>query len=178
MKKAAALLLAVACLSLYLTGYEKSAYGDELDGRETYVSKDADSAETALPEASKLVDEDLWGVSLTAKNITQKGLTLVFTQSGGKPAGQLQTGSPFWMERFTDGQWEKVETVIPESEIAWTMEAYWIPVNGCLEQETTWSYLYGELPEGSYRIGKEVMDFRATGDYDISLYYVSFEIPS
>lgn len=178
MKKAAALLLAVACLSLFLTGYEKSAYGDELDGRETYVSKDADSAETALPDASRPVEEDPWGVSLTAKNITQKGLTLVFTQSGDKPTGQLQTGTPFWVERFADGQWKKVDSLIPENEIAWTMEAYWIPVNGCLEQETTWIYLYGELPAGSYRIGKEVMDFRAVGDYDISLYYVSFEIPS
>ena len=39
-----------------------------------------------------------------------------------------------------------------------------------------WERLYGELPSGSYRIGKEVMDFRATGDYDTNDYYAYFEI--
>ena len=39
-----------------------------------------------------------------------------------------------------------------------------------------WSYLYGDLPGGRYRIGKRISDFRGTGDYDTRIYYVEFEI--
>ena len=43
--------------------------------------------------------------------------------------------------------------------------------------ETRWSALYGELAPGSYRLGKQVMDFRGTGDYDTRDYYAYFDIP-
>ena len=36
--------------------------------------------------------------------------------------------------------------------------------------------LYGELSPGSYRLGKSVMDFRGTGDYDQRDYYAAFVI--
>ena len=36
--------------------------------------------------------------------------------------------------------------------------------------------LYGELPSGSYRLGKSVMDFRDTGDYDQKGYYACFAV--
>ena len=42
--------------------------------------------------------------------------------------------------------------------------------------EIDWNWLYGELPAGKYRIGKEIMDFRGTGDYDTSIYFAEFEI--
>lgn len=31
-------------------------------------------------------------------------------------------------------------------------------------------------PAGKYRIGKEIMDFRSTGDYDTNTYYANFEV--
>lgn len=34
----------------------------------------------------------------------------------------------------------------------------------------------GELSAGRYRIGKEFMDFRKTGDYDKEICYAEFEI--
>ena len=48
--------------------------------------------------------------------------------------------------------------------------------NDSREFELNWEWLYGKLPAGTYRIGKEIMDFRETGDYDTEWYYTEFEI--
>lgn len=63
-----------------------------------------------------------------------------------------------------------------EHELAWTMEAWAIPSNTETEWEVNWSRLYGELPAGTYRISKSVMDFRDTGDYDTKTYYAGFDL--
>nr|WP_295682822.1 immunoglobulin-like domain-containing protein [uncultured Lachnoclostridium sp.] len=119
---------------------------------------------------------DAWGVQLTASNITPTGLTLECNQSGGQPSGELSTGSRFWLEVKTEDQWTPVETLKLEYVVAWTLEGWIITKNGSTEWKVNWERLYGELPSGSYRIGKEVMDFRATGDYDTNDYYAYFEI--
>jgi len=120
--------------------------------------------------------QDEWGVKLTVKNITPSGLTLVCTQRDGEPTGELQTGTPYALERKENGEWVAVETIPVDGEIAWTMEAWAIPANEETEWEVDWSRLYGELPAGSYRISKSVMDFRGTGDYDQKQYYACFDI--
>ena len=120
--------------------------------------------------------EDPWGVKLTAKNITPSGLTIVCTQQDGEPTGELQTGSYYGLEMLQDGEWVAVELLPMEYELAWTSEAWMIPNNAETEWEVNWSRLYGELPAGSYRISKSVMDFRGTGDYDTKTYYAGFDL--
>lgn len=39
-----------------------------------------------------------------------------------------------------------------------------------------WEWLYGELQDRNYRIGKEITDFRDTGDYDTKTHYSNFEV--
>ena len=56
------------------------------------------------------------------------------------------------------------------------MEAYLIPMNDVTEWKVEWGWLYGELPVGKYRIGKEIMDYRDTGDYDTEVIFAEFEI--
>ena len=51
-----------------------------------------------------------------------------------------------------------------------------IPMNEVCEWEVNWEWLYGQIPAGKYRIGKEIMDFRGTGDFDKTVYYVEFNI--
>lgn len=46
--------------------------------------------------------------------------------------------------------------------------------DGTIEVETNWEETYGELPAGIYRIGKEVTDFRGTGDYDKEMLCAEF----
>ena len=119
---------------------------------------------------------DDWGLILTAEGASPTGLTLRFTQSGGAPSGQLQTGSPYWLERQDGENWQAVPALISEDELAWDMMAYLIAADGVTELELDWTWLYGPLPGGRYRVGKEVMDFRDTGDYDTSIYYAAFEL--
>lgn len=129
--------------------------------------------ETGGVEASS---EDRWGIQFSASDITASGLTLICSQSGGQPTGDLQTGSPYWVEVWIDNQWVPVEMLPSEYERAWTAEAYIIPMNDSTEWVVNWVWLYGELSAGNYRIGKEVMDFRGSGDYDTNTYYANFEI--
>lgn len=123
--------------------------------------------------ASELSDIDL-GVTLTAKDVTAKGLTLVCTQSGGAPTGELMTGAPFWLESWVNGTWEPTPRDMVE--VAFTSEAWMIPMNGTVEWDVNLEWLYPNLGAGRYRIGKEIMDFRGTGDYDTYKLYAEFEL--
>lgn len=117
-----------------------------------------------------------WGVSLSATNVTPTGLTVVFTQSGGSDAAELTTGSYYVIQKRSGQSWEDVETLIPKSELAWTAEAIIIFKNESRPLETNWEWLYGALPAGEYRIGKEVNKSYGTGDYQIRMIYAPFTI--
>lgn len=56
------------------------------------------------------------------------------------------------------------------------MEAWSIPRNKRVEWSVSWETLYGSLPTGHYRIGKEITDFRAGGDYDKYNCYAEFTV--
>lgn len=127
-------------------------------------------------ETESTVSESKWGVTLTAKDVTPTGLTIVCTQSGGNPSGELNTGSYYILQKYEDGEWKEVEWLPQEYDVGWTSEAWIIPMNDTVEWEVNWEWLYGELPAGKYRIGKEIMDFRGTGDYDQEFHYAEFEL--
>ena len=118
-----------------------------------------------------------WGLTLTVSGVTPTGLTLTFTQSGGQPTGELEYGSRYWLERKDGEGWTRRSDILePSVNLAWTDEAYMIPMNDQTSWEVDWSWLYGRLSPGRYRIGKEVTDFRKTGDYDTQNYYAEFEV--
>lgn len=120
--------------------------------------------------------QDAWGMKLTAKDITPSGLTIVCTQQDGEPTGELQTGSYYGLEVLREGEWTAVDLLPLEGELAWTSEAWMIPQNTETEWAVDWTRLYGELPDGTYRISKSIMDFRGTGDYDTQTYCAVFDI--
>lgn len=117
-----------------------------------------------------------WGIVLSIENVTPTGLTLVCTQEGGNPTGELQTGSWYILEVEMDGVWKEVQREPQEYEVGWTSEAWMISENSVTKWNVDWEWLYGELPVGKYRIGKSIDDFRGTGDYDTKVYYAEFEI--
>ena len=138
-------------------------------------SADTPDTETAVPSVDAEI-ADPWGLSLSVQDVSPSGLTLVFTQSGGSPTGELQTGSPYCLDAETDDGWEPVSLLSDEETLAWDMVAYRIAPNDTTTLETDWSFLYGSLSPGVYRIGKEVMDYRGPGDYDTQDYYAVFAI--
>jgi hypothetical protein len=124
----------------------------------------------------KFEKRDPFGLELTSTEVTPAGLTIVFIQSGGNPKGDLQTGSYYWLEKLNDDEWVPVEILPSAHNVGWTAEAYIINKEDATEWEVNWEWLYGKLPEGKYRIGKEVMDFQGTGVYDTLNYYADFKI--
>ena len=121
-----------------------------------------------------IIFEETWGITLTAENITPTGATIKCSQSGGEPTGELQTGSWYILETWTQEEgWQEAPYF---AEVAWTEEAWIISKDSVTEWKVNWEHLYGELPEGKYRIGKEIMDFRNTGDYDEAIYFAEFKI--
>ena len=123
-----------------------------------------------------MIFEETWGVTLTAENITSTGITIKCTQSGGEPAGELQTGSWYILEVWTkEYGWKQMPYII-DGEIGWTAEAWMIPKNDTCEWEVNWEWLYGAVPSGKYRIGKSIMDFKGSGDFEEAIYFAEFEI--
>lgn len=120
--------------------------------------------------------EETWGINLTAENITSTSATIKCVQSGGEPTGELHTGSWFIIENWTEENGWKEMPYVVEGDIAWTEEAWMITTDDVCEWDINWEYLYGAIPEGKYRIGKEIMDFRGPGDFDKAIYYAEFII--
>ena len=116
------------------------------------------------------------GVTIAVENLTPTGATLRIEHSGGEVTGDLMTGSAFTLEKLDDNVWLPVEPIVPADQIAFTAEAYGPALDGTWEMETNWEYLYGELPAGTYRLGKNIMDFRGTGDYDEQVYFAEFTL--
>ena len=135
----------------------------------------AEACNAQMPAGNSDAQSD-WGVSLSATDVTPTGLTAVFTQSGGSDAAELTTGSYYVIQKRSGQEWEDLETLVPQNELAWSAEAYVIRRNGSVTLETNWEWLYGELPAGEYRIGKEVVKSYDTGDYQIRMVYAPFTI--
>ena len=115
-----------------------------------------------------------WGLTLSAEDVTPSGLTLICSQSGGVPSGELMTGEDYYLIVYKKEHWRMVPTVIDN--YAWNSLAHWITKDAATEFEIDWEWLYGELEPGTYRLVKEFMDFRKTADYDEAIYWVEFVI--
>jgi hypothetical protein len=120
-----------------------------------------------------------WGLTLSVENVTSTGLTLVVTQSGGNPTGDILTGEPYRLITLVDETWQVVEELpLPEGVDgrAFNSIGYWIQKGETREFEINWEWIFGELPSGTYRLIKEFSDFRETANYDPFEYWVEFVI--
>lgn len=134
------------------------------------VEKAAEEDQDANVEAYR----DL-GIELSILDFNASGVELACKQSGGEPKGNLQTDSYFILEKLSEtGDWVELPYVIENP--AWTAEAYIISMNETTSWKINWSWLYGDIGEGKYRIGKDIMDFETTEEYITQMYYAEFEI--
>lgn len=159
----------------WLTSKGKRKYFLQADGTLATGKVTVQGVEYEFDEKGEIVPDE-WGLTLTAKDVTPTSCTIVFTQSGGNPTGELGTGSPFEIEMYKNEKWTEVEQIINEYDIAWTDEGWIIYENDSVEFDEWWKSIYGELPAGKYRIRKDVHDWRRPGDYDEKTYYAYFEI--
>lgn len=115
-----------------------------------------------------------WGLTLSVKDVMNTGLTLVCTQQGGNPDGEIDCGEDYQLLVLDGETWRDVPTVIES--YGFNCLAHWIPKGQDTEFPISWEWLYGKLPAGTYRLVKGFMNFRGTGDYDTAGYWVEFEI--
>jgi hypothetical protein len=105
--------------------------------------------------------------------ITPTGLTVRFTSAN---ENETDHGSYFRVEKYDNSEWNEVKQLELQGDLTWTDEAYPIPTDGFRDCVIDWSWLYGELTTGQYRIIKDIIDFRGTGDYDEYYLAAEFEI--
>ena len=117
-----------------------------------------------------------WGITLEAEKVTSKGLILVCHQSGGENISDLMTGSYYSIQKLEGKEWIDVEYVPQEYDVAWTSEAWLVNKDSTTKWEINWEWLYGELPEGEYRIGKIISNFRNTGESEAETIYAEFVV--
>lgn len=158
-----------------MLGQQCSAEAKEYFMNRNTVTSGSDTPEILSGNPSGAPD---WGISFSIKNLTPVSATLVFSQEGGAPTGELFTGSPYRIDRYTDGEWAEAEKMTFEHELVWTSEAWGIVPDFSSEYDCDWSFLYGELPDGYYRICKSIMDLREPGDFDEAEFAACFAIGS
>ena len=126
---------------------------------EKEISEETPSLSTKTVVEFELTDKGFpdWGLSLSAKNVTTSGLTLVCTQSGGDLSGELETGSDYKLIVLQNGTWNDVPVLLEE--YGWNTIAYLIEKENSTEFELNWEWLYGKLSAGTYRLVKSFMDF-------------------
>ncbi|MDE6065140.1 MAG: hypothetical protein K2G20_11250, partial [Lachnospiraceae bacterium] len=93
---------------------------------------DSTAENTQVTEA----EQTKWGITLSVENVTPGGLTLVCTQSGGIQTGQLQAGSFYKLLVLRNETWQEVPYLI--ADVAWTTEAYRIPLDDRIAWEIKW----------------------------------------
>lgn len=153
------------------------SYGEQVMDILGTLSYDTSEKEGGAYIHSPESEADKIGLLFDLKKITPTGATLVFHQYDEKaPTGELEYGDAFVLEVFKDDQWEEVPAAL--NNYAFNAIAYTIPSRNSSEQELDWEWLYGALEPGNYRIKKEIMDFRASGDFDKYTVYAQFILNS
>ena len=89
-----------------------------------------------------------WGITMSAKDVTPAGMTLLIDQKGGNATGEVTYGEQYRLEIKSDefGTWEKLGYITDE--INWTDIGYILEPGAHNENQINWTYIYGYLPAG------------------------------
>ena len=103
------------------------------------------------------------GITMTVdeETITPEGASFLLLQTTEM---DIKYGDNYKLQKYDGSTWVDVPTIIEN--YAFHSIAYSLPENEPKVLELDWAWLYGSLPAGEYRLVKEFMDFRGTGDFD------------
>lgn len=130
-----------------------------------------------------LLDEFVNMAGETYELNTLDGVTMQmekYTSSGGEVEIRNETdkeitfGDWYEIQSEANGKWETMPYKVKK--VAFHQVAYNAPKDETVIHEVKWDVLYGELPKGRYRIIKDMLDFRGTGDYTEYYLAAEFEI--
>ncbi len=170
MKKYLYLLFCMVITLTFLSGcggYDNSNTTGGTENINTYQSSETIDWE---PTTYKIVN-NFDGVAMAVKKgtVSSSGLTVAFENNSEK---QCIYGEYFLLEKKINDKWYQVPVVI-DGNYGFDGIGYELASGKEGEWEVNWNWLYGSLDTGKYRIVKEILDFRNTGDYD--KYYLAAE---
>lgn len=111
------------------------------------------------------------GVTMIIKEgtVSSKGLTVILENNSDK---QGLFGEDFSLEKKINGKWYQVP-ISTDGNYGFNSIGYDLASSDAREWKAHWDSLYGSLEAGEYRIVKEILDFRTSGDFD--KYYLTAE---
>jgi len=114
------------------------------------------------------------GVSMTALAVSAdtNQIKVVFSNTSEK---NCIYGSNFSIEQETNGTWYQVPYSVDDP-VSWNTIGYALEPYASNQVDVDWSWPYGKLPTGHYRLIKSILDFRGTGDYDTYFLAAEFTI--
>jgi len=110
----------------------------------------------------------LGGVTMRMEKYTSTGGDIEIRNETDK---EITFGDWYDLQTEVNGKWISLPYIIDNA--AFHQVAYNAPKDETVIHEVKWDILYGELPKGKYRIIKDMLDFRGTGDY--TKYYLATE---
>ncbi|MCL2475936.1 immunoglobulin-like domain-containing protein [Candidatus Bathycorpusculum sp.] len=100
-------------------------------------------------------------LEVKADSISNTKLTLIIKNIA---PDEYMFGSEYTIEKQVNGEWYQLPCVTEN--IGWTSIGYILEGNSTREIEIDWTWYYGELSSGYYRITKGFSYIRSPGDYD------------
>lgn len=88
-------------------------------------------------------------LSLKENTLTSTGLTIIIKNNSDDY--DFVYGESYGIETYTNDQWEELPTL--KEHTVFTI-AYVVHPNSSKEFEIDWEWIYGDLPEGNYRLVK------------------------
>ena len=102
-------------------------------------------------------------------SLTNKGATILITDYSGE---RYTYNLWYRIDQKIDGKWQEREYIV-DGDVAWNEPAFYVDKNHELVMEEDWSWLYGELEKGTYRLVK----YASADDLKPKYFSVEFEIP-
>lgn len=157
-------LLKLPC-SIYQVKADQSGYEDV---KLVFISHDNGltwDLESETKEVSLKVKKD---------TITSKGATFIMKNNSDE---NYDYGADWYIEIKENDNWKELETITGEP-LSWNSIAYVIKPNEEKEFTIDWSYGYGELKKGNYRLLKKISKSEDTpiDDFKVIKLYAEFEI--
>lgn len=120
---------------------------------------------------SKIWATSNWITQLSAENAAATGLTMVCAELGGDPVfGTLSTTEGYWLEKWDGSNYVPLEGACENDTPISILD------DVTLRWEINWESVYGTLPSGYYRLGKEFIYENPEGAVETMTYYVKFRI--
>ena len=119
--------------------------------------------------------ENRFGLTMEVSDVTSEGLTLTCMRDATLPDWEVTTGSAYVIQKESNGTWADVPFDCT-GDWGWTMELYTIDQNTPGNWKINWTNLCGELPAGTYRIGKDFVASKSPAEIEHFTVFAEFTI--